>query len=297
MLDLAAAIRHARERLGYERVVLAGWSGGGSLSLFYQQQAVHPTVTRDPGRRSARPDHGRAARRPTRCCCSPRTRVATGCCATASTRRCSTSRDSGPRARSGSTSTTPPTRNQPPYSAEFLDALPRRAGGARPPHHRTASRNRLDALRGRRPAARRARVRRPRDDRRPAQCSTRRSTPTTASRARRSSATRGSSTTGRSVSRASARCAAGCRSGASTTPTATASAPRADVTVPALVVHNSADNICTPELRRTCCTTRSGQRGQVPDHDRGRQPLLHRPRPEPPPARGRGDLHRVAGRA
>lgn len=48
VLDLGACIRHAREKLGYEKVVLAGWSGGGSLSLFYQAQAEHPTVTATP---------------------------------------------------------------------------------------------------------------------------------------------------------------------------------------------------------------------------------------------------------
>jgi pimeloyl-ACP methyl ester carboxylesterase len=48
VLDLAAAIRDARQRFGYQRIVLAGWSGGGPLSLFYQQQAVRPTVTRTP---------------------------------------------------------------------------------------------------------------------------------------------------------------------------------------------------------------------------------------------------------
>jgi alpha-beta hydrolase superfamily lysophospholipase len=46
--DLGAAIRDAKERLGYERIVLAGWSGGGSLSVFYQQQAQHATVTSSP---------------------------------------------------------------------------------------------------------------------------------------------------------------------------------------------------------------------------------------------------------
>jgi alpha-beta hydrolase superfamily lysophospholipase len=46
--DLGAAIKDARERLGYERVVLAGWSGGGALSVFYQQQAQHPTITSAP---------------------------------------------------------------------------------------------------------------------------------------------------------------------------------------------------------------------------------------------------------
>jgi pimeloyl-ACP methyl ester carboxylesterase len=48
VLDLAAAVRHARERLGYEHIVLGGWSGGGALSLFYQQQATRPTVTSTP---------------------------------------------------------------------------------------------------------------------------------------------------------------------------------------------------------------------------------------------------------
>ena len=48
VLDLAAAVRHARERLGYERIVLGGWSGGGPLSLFYQQQAVKPSVRATP---------------------------------------------------------------------------------------------------------------------------------------------------------------------------------------------------------------------------------------------------------
>ena len=47
-LDLGACIRHAREKFGYERVVLGGWSGGGSLSLFYQSQAESPTVTSTP---------------------------------------------------------------------------------------------------------------------------------------------------------------------------------------------------------------------------------------------------------
>ena len=48
LLDLGAYIRHAKERWGYERIVLAGWSGGGSLSLFYQSQAERPTITRTP---------------------------------------------------------------------------------------------------------------------------------------------------------------------------------------------------------------------------------------------------------
>ncbi len=48
VLDLGAAIRDARDRLGYKKIVLAGWSGGGSLSLYYQEQAERPTVRATP---------------------------------------------------------------------------------------------------------------------------------------------------------------------------------------------------------------------------------------------------------
>jgi pimeloyl-ACP methyl ester carboxylesterase len=37
--DLGRVVTDARERLGYEQVVLAGWSGGGSLSAHYQSLA------------------------------------------------------------------------------------------------------------------------------------------------------------------------------------------------------------------------------------------------------------------
>lgn len=47
-LDLGAAIRDAKQRLGYERVILGGWSGGGALSLFYQAEAQDPRVTHTP---------------------------------------------------------------------------------------------------------------------------------------------------------------------------------------------------------------------------------------------------------
>merc|ERR1712190_660157 len=39
VMDLGACIRHLKEQLGYKKVLLAGWSGGGSLSSFYQAQA------------------------------------------------------------------------------------------------------------------------------------------------------------------------------------------------------------------------------------------------------------------
>ena len=48
VLDLGAYVRHAKEKWGYEKVLLCGWSGGGSLSLFYQGQAERPTITRTP---------------------------------------------------------------------------------------------------------------------------------------------------------------------------------------------------------------------------------------------------------
>ena len=48
LLDLGAYIRHAKEVWGYRHVVLVGWSGGGSLALFYQSQAEQPTITHTP---------------------------------------------------------------------------------------------------------------------------------------------------------------------------------------------------------------------------------------------------------
>ena len=47
-LDLGAAVRHAREKLGYANVILLGWSGGGALSAFYQAEAEQPSITRTP---------------------------------------------------------------------------------------------------------------------------------------------------------------------------------------------------------------------------------------------------------
>lgn len=48
VVDLGAYMRHAREVWKYEKVVLVGWSGGGSLSLLYQSQAERPTITHTP---------------------------------------------------------------------------------------------------------------------------------------------------------------------------------------------------------------------------------------------------------
>ncbi|MFP6774076.1 MAG: alpha/beta hydrolase [Alphaproteobacteria bacterium] len=48
-LDLQAHIRHAKGEFGYEKIILAGWSGGGSLSMFYQSEAEDPSITQTPG--------------------------------------------------------------------------------------------------------------------------------------------------------------------------------------------------------------------------------------------------------
>lgn len=46
--DLGACVRDAKETLGYKKVILGGWSGGGSMSLFYQAEAEDPRVTCTP---------------------------------------------------------------------------------------------------------------------------------------------------------------------------------------------------------------------------------------------------------
>ncbi len=48
VVDLGMAVKHARDVLGYKKIVLLGWSGGGSLSAYYQSQAENPTVTSSP---------------------------------------------------------------------------------------------------------------------------------------------------------------------------------------------------------------------------------------------------------
>jgi len=48
VMDFGACIRHAKEKLGYGKVYLGGWSGGGAQSLFYQAEAQDPRVTHTP---------------------------------------------------------------------------------------------------------------------------------------------------------------------------------------------------------------------------------------------------------
>jgi dienelactone hydrolase len=46
LVDLAACVRHAREKLGYAKIVLLGWSGGGSIMAGYQAEAERRVITR-----------------------------------------------------------------------------------------------------------------------------------------------------------------------------------------------------------------------------------------------------------
>lgn len=48
VVDLGRYVKHAKEELGFRKVILAGWSGGGSLSMFYQAEAEDPSVTSTP---------------------------------------------------------------------------------------------------------------------------------------------------------------------------------------------------------------------------------------------------------
>lgn len=48
VLDLDAGIKDLRRKFGYEKIILGGWSGGGSLALYLQDQAENPTVTCTP---------------------------------------------------------------------------------------------------------------------------------------------------------------------------------------------------------------------------------------------------------
>jgi len=45
LCDVAAVVRHAVQRLGYTKVVLVGWSGGGSLMAGYQAESQVRKIT------------------------------------------------------------------------------------------------------------------------------------------------------------------------------------------------------------------------------------------------------------
>ena len=48
VVDLGNCVKELKGRHGYEKVVLGGWSGGGSLSLFFQAEAERPTLCSTP---------------------------------------------------------------------------------------------------------------------------------------------------------------------------------------------------------------------------------------------------------
>ena len=48
VIDLGAAIRDLKKKFGYRNIIFGGWSGGGSLSLFYQEQAEKPSIQTTP---------------------------------------------------------------------------------------------------------------------------------------------------------------------------------------------------------------------------------------------------------
>lgn len=48
VIDMGAWVNYAREEAGYDKVILVGWSGGGSLSVFYQAEAEEPSITHTP---------------------------------------------------------------------------------------------------------------------------------------------------------------------------------------------------------------------------------------------------------
>jgi alpha-beta hydrolase superfamily lysophospholipase len=142
VLDLAAAVRDAKERFGYERVVLAGWSGGGALSLFYQQQARRPTVAQTPA--GDPPDLTTAELIPADAMLllaahPSRHQVLRDCIDPAVTDE----RD--PDQRDATLDLYSP-GNQPPYDPEFLDAY-RAAQTARVRRITATVKERLDALR------------------------------------------------------------------------------------------------------------------------------------------------------
>jgi pimeloyl-ACP methyl ester carboxylesterase len=143
-LDLAAAIRHARERLGYERIVLGGWSGGGALALFYQQQAVAPSVRATPA--GDPPDLTAEGFEPADAVLliaahPSRHRVLCDCIDP------SILDESDPRTREAALNLYDPANpNQPPYEAGFLERY-RAAQEARVRRITSDVRARLDALR------------------------------------------------------------------------------------------------------------------------------------------------------
>jgi pimeloyl-ACP methyl ester carboxylesterase len=118
-VDLGACISDAKHRLGYRKVVLAGWSGGGSLSCFYQAQAETPTVSHTPA--GEPPDLTRAGLTPADGLMLLAAHVARAHTLT-EWMDASILDESHPERRDRELNLYDPTNpNQPPYSAAFLD--------------------------------------------------------------------------------------------------------------------------------------------------------------------------------
>ena len=163
--DLGEAIKDAKNRLGYSKVVLAGWSGGGSLSVFYQQQAQKPTVTASPS--GDGPDLTKLGLIPADGIMLLAAHVSRHGTMT-EWMDASILDEADPTARDPELDLyNPDNPNQPPYTAEFLDRY-RAAQIARNRRITKWVKDKLAELRAAGTARRRVRVRRPRHDGRPA---------------------------------------------------------------------------------------------------------------------------------
>ncbi len=121
LLDLGACIRDARERLGYAKVVLAGWSGGGSPVMGYQAEAEKPAITRTAaGEPTLLADTELPAADGVLLLAAPRSRHRL---LTEFLDASVTDEVDPDRGRAGEFDLYDPANpNRPPYSAEFLDA-------------------------------------------------------------------------------------------------------------------------------------------------------------------------------
>ena len=133
--DLGACIRHVT---GVAWATSAwcspGWSGGGALSMYYQQQAEHPTVTGTPAGDPPDLTARWACVRPTRCCMLAAHISRHGTLTEWLDASILDERD--PSARDVELDLyAAENPNQPPYSRIVPGALPRRADRPQPAHH------------------------------------------------------------------------------------------------------------------------------------------------------------------
>ena len=228
-------------------MVLAGWSGGGSLSVFYQQQAQNPTVTASPS--GDGPDLTKLGLIPADGIMLLAAHVSRHGTMT-EWMDASILDESDPSKRDPELDLyNPDNPNQPPYTAEFLERY-REAQIARNRRITKWVKEKLAELKA---------AGRPDDEFafvvHGTMADPRWLDPTVdPERTRPADLLPGRSSGGEQRARSawpgSARCAAGCPSGATTTPTATRSQCGPDIAVPALVIGNLADDACTPSHTR-----------------------------------------------